>query len=99
MIKLKILKIEDNVYSLEDEEKNIYKIHLKFIDTDVKLNIKDIIYFDSKLLNPKYEEYSLAYIFSKLKSIYGRKDVDLESAEVIKIIKDGKEIYLKRIYG
>ncbi len=27
MIKLKILKIEDNVYSLEDEEKNIYKIH------------------------------------------------------------------------
>ena len=99
MIKLKILKIEDDVFKIEDEEKNIYKFHLKFIDTDIKLDVGDIIYFDSKLLNPKYEEYSLAYIFSNLDSQYGRKNVDLKSAEIIKIIKAGKEIYLKRIYG
>lgn len=85
MKKVTVIAINDYVYTLEDKDKNKYDINIEFYDT--KVNVGDIIYIDGKVL----EETNL-YAYGPL----------LEEANVedlIKIIKDNKEIYLQRYYG
>jgi len=85
MKKVTVIAINDYVYTLEDKDKNKYDINIEFYDA--KVNVGDIIYIDGKVL----EETNL-YAYGPL----------LEEANVedlIKIIKDNKEIYLQRYYG
>ena len=52
-----------------------------------------------ELLKKNYEGYNTNYTFGGLDSIYGKKDIELTDIDVIKLVIDKKEIYLKRLYG
>lgn len=54
---------------------------------------------NKELLNSKYEGYSTIYTFGDLKSKYGKTNISLDDIDVIKVILDKTEIYLKRLYG
>lgn len=98
MVKLKILDKNNYEYKLEDEKGKLYKINLEFLDVNNPL-IGNYIYINEELLNPRYDGYSTSYTFGGLKNKYGKKDIPPDDIDVIKIISDNKEIYLKRLYG
>lgn len=52
-----------------------------------------------ELLYENYEGYSTSYTFGNMDSKYGKKNVSENDIDVIKIVVDKKEIYLKRLYG
>ena len=102
MKKLKIISKERNEYKLEDEERKSYNIIIELMDIEKELEIGDYIYMKEELLDSKKDEYSTSYIFGNMESKYGRKLTEKdygESADIIKIIIEEKEIYLKRLYG
>ena len=99
MIKLKIVNINGYIYDLEDEYKHNYTFNLEFLDLEEKLKIGNYICMNEELLNSKYEGYSTSYTFGNLKSKYGKENILLDDIDVIKIISDKAEIYLKRLYG
>lgn len=85
MKKVKVIAIDNYLYTLEDNNKNKYEINIEFYNTTIEVG--DIIYVDETVL----KETNL-YAYGPL----------LEEANVedlIKIIKDNKEIYLQRYYG
>lgn len=85
MKKVIVKNIDNYLYTLEDSNKKIYEINIQFYDT--KIDIGDTIYIDDKVL----EEVNI-YAYGPL----------LEEANVedlIKIVKDNKNIYLQRYYG
>lgn len=53
----------------------------------------------SELLNPRYEGFSTNYVFGTLEDTYGKKDIDLTDIDIIKVVINNLEIYLKRLYG
>ena len=86
MKKVQILEIEDNyLYTLRDNDNKIYKKNIEFYDTEV--SIGDYIYLDDKILNE-------VNIFA-----YGPIIENNEVEDLIKLIHNGKEIYLQRYYG
>ena len=99
MIKLKIVNIDGYIYDLEDEDKHNYTINLEIFDVDEKLKIGNYICMNKELLNTKYEGYSTSYTFGSLKNKYGKENISLEDIDVITVILDKREIYLKRLYG
>ena len=99
MIKLKILNKNNYQYNLEDENEQNYILNLDFFDLDEKPNIGDYIYINKELLNSKYAGYSTSYTFGSLKNKYGKENISINDIDVIKIVIDKKEIYLKRLYG
>ena len=99
MIELNILKKDNYVYELQDSTGKKYTLNLEFLDTDINPKEGDTLIFKSKLLNPTYGGYSLAYTFGNLDSKYGKANISLDDVDVIKVIHDNKENYLKRIYG
>ena len=52
-----------------------------------------------ELLNPNYEGYSPNYTFGNLDNKYGRANLPLDDIDVIRVVQEDKEIYLKRLYG
>lgn len=99
MIKLKIVNIDGYIYDLEDEDKHNYTINLEIFDVDEKLKIGNYICMNKELLNTKYEGYSTSYTFGSLKNKHGKENISLEDIDVITVILDKREIYLKRLYG
>lgn len=99
MVKLKIVNIDGYKYNLKDEERHNYIINLEFLDIEKKLEIGNYIYINKELLNPKHESYSTSYTFGSLENKYGKENISINDIDVIKIILDKKEIYLKRLYG
>ena len=99
MVKLRIVDIDNYKYYLEDEYKNNYTINLEFFDLKEKLKIGNYIYMNKELLNSKYEGYSTSYTFGDLKSKYGKINISLDDIDVIKVVLDKTERYLKRLYG
>ena len=99
MIKLKIENQDGYVYNLKDENGNDYIINLEFFDIESKPKIGDFLNFHAELLNPEYEGFSTSYTFGNLENIYGKKDIQIDDIDVIKIQIDEKEIDLKRLYG
>ncbi len=99
MIKLKIINIDGYIYNLKDTKKNNYTLNLEFFDIDKKLQIGDYIYMSAELLNPRYEGFSTNYVFGTLEDTYGKKDIDLTDIDIIKVVINNLEIYLKRLYG
>lgn len=86
MKKVQILEIEDNYfYTLRDNDNKIYKKNIEFYDTEV--SIGDYIYLDDQILNE-------VNIFA-----YGPIIENNEVEDLIKLIHNGKEIYLQRYYG
>ena len=85
MKKVKVIKASKYDYVLEDNNKKQYNINIEFYDTEV--NEGDIIFVDDKVL----EETNL-YAYGPL-----LEEANIE--DLIKIVKDGKNIYLQRYYG
>jgi hypothetical protein len=99
MIKLKIVNIDSYKYNLQDEDKNNYIINLEFFDLEEKPKIGDYIYINKQLLNSKYDGYSTSYTFGSLENKYGKEKISIDDIDVIKVVLDKTEIYLKRLYG
>ena len=98
MVKLQIIKKENGLYFLKDEEEKEYEIVLEIHDID-EPEVGDFISFNNELLNQRYEGYSTFYAFGNLDNQYGKSDISLDDIDVIKIEKDNSEIVLKRLYG
>ena len=85
MIKVRVIEVNDFDYVLEDNNKKRYNINIEFYDTTV--NVGDIIYIDEKVL----KETNLY--------AYGPLLEEARAEDLIKIVKDNKDIYLQRYYG
>ena len=86
MKKVKVVNIQDKyVLTLEDTDKKRYRRNIEFYDIDI--NVGDYIYLSDQIL----EEDTL-YTYGPIEN---KTDVE----DLIKIIKDDKEIYLQRYYG
>ena len=99
MKKLIIKNIDNTIYKLVDDKGLEYELNLEFIGLDKELKINDIIEISMELLNSKSSSYSAFYTFGLLDDVTGRSDVSITDNDVIKIITDNKEIYMKRLYG
>ena len=100
MIKLKIIDVlDDYIYNLKDERGNNYNLNIEFLDIEQSPQIGDYIYMSLELLNQYYDGYSTNYTFGDLKNRYGKDNILLTDIDVIKIVTNNLEIYLKRLYG
>lgn len=99
---MKKLEIENNKnyeYILKDENGKKYNFNFEFWNIENNPKIGDYIYINEELLNPKYEGFSTCYTFGNLENKYGKDNIKKDDIDVIKIVIDGLEIYLKRLYG
>lgn len=99
MIKLNIESIDSYKYTLKDEDENNYIINLDFFDVEKKPKVGNYIYINKELLNSEYEGYSTSYTFGSLENKYGKENISKYDIDVIKVVLDKMEIYLKRLYG
>ena len=99
MTKLKISNIYGYEYNLKDEEEHNYIINMDFFDIEEKPKIGDYIYINKELLDPKYDGYCTSYTFGSLENKYGKENITIDDIDVIKVVLDKIEIYLKRLYG
>ena len=99
MIKLKIVNKDSYNYDLKDEDEYNYNLNLDFWDIKEKPKIGDYIYINKELLNSKYDGYSISYVFGSLQSKYGKENILLDDIDVIKVVINKTEAYLKRLYG
>ena len=99
MVKLKIININSPIYILESKNGNSYTLNLQFFDIEDSPKMNDYIFISEQLLNPEYIEYSTNYVFGGLESPCGRKVHSREDIDVIKLVVEEKEYYLKRLYG
>ena len=99
MNKLVIKDIDNTIYKLIDDKGFEYQLNLEFIGLDRELKINDIIEISVDLLNPNSNSYSSFYTFGLFNNPTGRNNVSINDNDVIKIIINNEEIYLKRLYG
>lgn len=99
MIKLEVFNKSDYIYNLKDENGNNYILNLEFFDIKEKPKIGDYIYLCAELLSQKYDGYNTSYTFGSLESKYGKENISIDDVDVIKVVINKKEIYLKRLYG
>ena len=99
MKRLKIIKKDNYLYTLEDKNNKKYKFNLEFITTNIIPNINDYIYMSEELLDKNYKEYSNIYTFGPLDSLHGRDINNENNPDIIRIDIKEKSIYLKRLYG
>ena len=99
MKRLVIKNIDNTIYKLMDNKGFEYILNLEFIGLDKKLNINDSIEISMELLNHRSNSYSSFYTFGNLDDITGRKDISLNDNDIIKLVIDNQEIYMKRLYG
>lgn len=85
MKKVQVKEINNYVYTLITDDNKTYDINIEFYDTSV--DIGDYIFIDDKVL----EETNL-YAYGPIKE-------NNDPEDLIKIVKDDKEIYLQRYYG
>ena len=85
MKKVKVVEANKYDFVLEDKDNKRYEINIQFYDAT--LDEGDYIYIDEKVL----EETNLY--------TYGPLLEEANEEDLIKIVKNGKEIYLQRYYG
>lgn len=99
MIKLEIISRNNYEYEVKDESGKTYILNLDFFDIQEKPTGGDCIYISEELLDSQYDGYSTSYTFGGLDSIYGKENIEINDIDVIKLIINKNEIYLKRLYG
>lgn len=98
MIKLFIKSVVNNDYELMNND-NIYKLNIKFYDIEKTPKVGDVVYMSERLLDKNYREYSDSYQFGVVNSPYGR-DININSeTEIICVVINEKNIFLKRVFG
>lgn len=97
--RLRIMKKNNYSYLFSDESDSEYVINIEFMDIEKAPELGDYIYMNEELLNPQYEGYSTFYTFGSLNNQYGKENIAMDDVDVIKVILEDKEIWLKRLYG
>ena len=96
MIRLKIKEINNSLYVLEDINNNIYELTIYFYDINDKAQVNDYLYMQEKLLSKiNHSIISLGV----LDSIYGKVIEEITDEDLVILITNNKNIYLKRYYG
>lgn len=96
MIRLKIKEINNSLYVLEDINNNVYELTIYFYDIDNKAQVNDYLYMQEKLLSKiNHSIISLGV----LDSIYGKVIEEITDEDLVILITNNKNIYLKRYYG
>lgn len=93
--KLEIVNMDEYLYHFKGEDNKKIVLNIEFVDIEYKPQNGDCIWFDTSLLKEKNNLYT----FGDLESEYGRANLSLDDADIIKIETKDKEIYLKRLYG
>ena len=70
-------------------------ITLEFHDLESPIKEKNIIYINEEML----ENPNTLYSFGSLSSKYGKVVTSKDDEDLLILIVDNKEIYLKRLYG
>lgn len=99
MVRLKIEEKNNGDYLLKDEKGNKYNLNFEFFDIEKEPEKNDFISISAELLNPNYKEYTTYFSFGGMENIAGREVAKLNDTEIIMVEIEGKEIYLKRLYG
>ena len=94
MKKLIVKKIEKNNCFVKDEENNEYFFHIELYDIIDKIEVNDILYMSDKLIK---DINNFVSSFGALDSKYGRENPSED--EILVIMKNNKNIRLKRLYG
>ena len=96
MIRLKIKEINKSLYVLEDINNNVYELTIYFYDIDNKTQVNDYLYMQEKLLSKiNHSIISLGV----LDSMYGKVIEEITDEDLVILITNNKNIYLKRYYG
>lgn len=96
MIRLKIKEINNSLYVLEDINNNVYELTIYFYDINDKAQVNDYLYMQEKLLSKiNHSIISLGV----LDSIYGKVIEEITDEDLVILITNNKNIYLKRYYG
>lgn len=96
MIRLKIKEINNSLYVLEDINNNVYELTIYFYDIDNKAQVNDYLYMQEKLLSKiNHSIISLGV----LDSMYGKVIEEITDEDLVILITNNKNIYLKRYYG
>lgn len=98
-LEFKNVNIEKGLYVLKDKYNNTYELVFRFLDIEKMPKIGDAICINDRLLNGNYEGYSSFYTFGSLDNKYGKENIALDDVDVITLVLDKEEIYLKRLYG
>ncbi len=88
-----IENIEDYNYYLKDKEKNDYKITIMFYDIELP-KVNDCLIINKELLKEKG-----ILNLGLMDDYYGRNIENKKDKDLVILIKDNKEIYLKKLYG
>lgn len=96
MIKLVIDNIEGFVYTLRDENNNVYTSNMEFYYLENKPSRGDYIFVNGGLLK-LINNYVLS--FGPLESKYGREIKDKSDEDYIVLNINNEAIELKRLYG
>lgn len=96
MIRLKIKEINNSLYVLEDINNNVYELTIYFYDIDNNVKVNDYLYMQEKLLSKiNHSIISLGV----LDSMYGKVIEEITDEDLVILITNNKNIYLKRYYG
>lgn len=96
MIRLRIKEINKSLYVLEDINNNVYELTIYFYDINDKVQVNDYLYMQEKLLSKiNHSIISLGV----LDSIYGKVIEEITDEDLVILITNNKNIYLKRYYG
>lgn len=96
MIRLKIKEINNSLYVLEDINNNVYELTIYFYDIDNNVKVNDYLYMQERLLSKiNHSIISLGV----LDSMYGKVIEEITDEDLVILITNNKNIYLKRYYG
>ena len=101
MVRLKVVEKNEREYKMIEKNGKIIQLSIEFFDIEdaEQPEVNEYINISAELLNKNYKEYTTSFAFGKLDNICGKEDISLNDIDVIKIEKEDKEIYLKRLYG
>ena len=96
MIRLRIKEINNSLYVLEDINNNVYELTIYFYDIDNNVKVNDYLYMQERLLSKiNHSIISLGV----LDSMYGKVIEEITDEDLVILITNNKNIYLKRYYG
>lgn len=82
-------------YRLKDENGQSYKLNMEFYDLENPVQVGDLLYSNEELL----KEENTFFSFGSLVGKYGRKITSSSDIDIVVLVNNQKEIYLKRFYG
>lgn len=95
MHKLVIDKVIGYNYHLKDENARVYDLNIEFYDLENPVKVGDSLYIYEELLKEK----NMLLSFGPLNSEYGRKISSSSDKDIVVLISNDEELYLKRYYG